>query len=132
MRTMSRGRDRMRRAVLIGLLLCASGACAFAAAGPDPGASMPSKTTVESAPAMIDGALGPIPPDPPRNEEYAHGGYTLFLLRSLLSVATLSIVVMSGFGARLQRLASRITRWSGAQIAIYAALLSCLLSLVTL
>ncbi|HYV86363.1 MAG TPA: M48 family metallopeptidase [Patescibacteria group bacterium] len=125
----------MRVIVLAGLLLIAAGA--RAAAATDPAPSDPASSTVAgapqgAAPAVIAGALGPIPPDPPLNEEYAHGGYTLFLLRSLLSVATLSIIVISGFAARLQRLAGRITRWSGAQIAVYAALLLCLLSLVTL
>src|SRR5881394_3700557 len=99
----------MRAIVLAGLLLIAAGP--RAAAATDPAPPTLAEAPQGAAPAVIAGALGPIPPDPPRNEEYSHGGYTLFLLRSLLSVATLSVVVISGFGARLQRLAGRIVGW---------------------
>jgi len=145
---MSTGRYRTHRAALVALLLLAAPAlpCGAAAIGADPGTrpgsgvdsvagaavEVSSQAPVENPPSMIDGALGPIPPDPPLNEEYAHGGYALFIVRSLFSVVLLSIVVLSGFGARLQALAGRITARPSLLIAVYVALLAILLSLLSL
>jgi STE24 endopeptidase len=141
-------RYRNHRIALVGLLLLAALAPRCGAAdigtgpGPGPGSgveSVPgsdlpaaSRAPAENPPSMIDGALGPIPPDPPLNEEYAHGGYALFIVRSLFSVVVLSIVVLSGFGARLQVLAGRFTARRSLLIAGYVALLSILLSLLSL
>ena len=127
---MPRGKSRIHLAILAGLLLAAAGARPCAAAVSDVGArTLPA---ADGAPSVIDGALGPIPPDPPRNEEYAHGGYALFLARSLFSVVVLSIIVASGFAARLQTLAARIATRPALQIAVYAACLATLLALLGL
>jgi STE24 endopeptidase len=109
------------------MLLVAACARLFAA---DVAAS--SQRSSASAPSLIAGALGPIPPDPPRNEEYAHGGYALFFARSLFSVVVLSMVVMSGFGARLQALVARITARPALLTALYVAFLAALLSFLSL
>jgi STE24 endopeptidase len=135
---MSRGRGRIHLAVLVGLLLAAAGGSSFAAAGNGAGSDAGSdagarpQPPADGAPSVIDGALGPIPPDPPRNEEYAHGGYALFLARSLFSIVTLSIIVMSGFAARLQALAGRIATRPALLNAVYVALLATLLALAGL
>ncbi len=135
---MSRGSSRIHLAILAGLLLAVAGARPCAAAGADagtvagPDASARSQPPTDGATSVIAGALGPIPPDPPRNEEYAHGGYALFLARSLFSVVVLSIIVMSGFGARLQTLAGRIATRPPLLIAVYVAILATLLALLAL
>lgn len=147
---MSPGRTRIRRAALVGLLLLAALASprtsAGAGTGPEPatgagpGIDTPpdsdvrpaSRAPAENPPSMIDGALGPIPPDPPRNEEYAHGGYAFFIVRSLFSVVILSIVVRSRFGARLQIVAGRFATRPSLLIGVYVALLATVLSLLTL
>ena len=144
---MSCWRSRIRRTVLAGLLLAAGAPPCTAAGsvtGPGFGAgseadSPPGSDVLEASPApadnppaMIDGALGPIPPDPPRNEEYAHGGYAFFIGRSLFSVVILSMIVMTGFGARLQVLAGRIAARPSLRIAVYVALLAILLSFLSL
>jgi Zn-dependent protease with chaperone function len=122
----------MRGLVLAGLMLFAAGPRSFVAATPGPAPLPQAEASPTAAPAVITGALGPIPSDPPRNEEYAHGGYALFLTRGLLSMVVLSFVVISGFGASLERLAGRVTTRAGLQLAVYAGLLASLLSLVLL
>lgn len=77
---------------------------------------------IADAPVLMPDPLGPVPPDPPRNEAYAHGGYLLFFVGTFWSIAVLLFIVRSGLGARLQSVAERVTARPGLQVGIYAVL----------
>jgi len=90
----------------------------LAAGGTDPVGS----GSGDAPPDLMPDPLGPVPPDAPENEAYAHGGYVLFLAGTLWSLAVLFIIVRSGFGARLQEMAERVTARPNLKVAIYAVL----------
>lgn len=73
-------------------------------------------------PELMPDPLGPVPPDTPEIEAYAHGGYVLFFLGTGWSLAVLLVIVRSGFGARLQEIAERVTTRPNLKVAVYAVL----------
>jgi STE24 endopeptidase len=116
----------LRTAILSVALL--AGAAPTTAGTPDrPAATESGPGGVEAAPVLVEDPLGAVPADDPRMEAYSHGGYLMFAARSLWSIGVLVLVVWSGFGSRLQRLAGRITgravRRANLEVAVYAALL---------
>jgi Zn-dependent protease with chaperone function len=95
-------------------------------AGAPPTAEAPpaadSQPAAEAPPALVENALGPPPPDDPKNEAYAHGGYLLFALNTLFSCALLWVILATGFSARMQRWAERISARPNLKVALYAVL----------
>lgn len=112
--------DRRTLCWLGALLLLA--ACSTPVVGAAAGASEPGVAT----PELMPDPLGPVPPDDARTEAYAHGGYALFFIGTLWSLAVLLVVVASGFGARLQQVSERVTPRPYLKVAVYAVLFSLL------
>ena len=77
-------------------------------------------------PDLMPDPLGPIPPDSPASESYAHGGYALFIARGAWTLLTLWLIVASGLGAWLQDVAERVTLRPNLKVALYAVLLTLL------
>ena len=76
----------------------------------------------DAPPALVDNPLGPVPPDEPRNEAYAHAGYALFLVNTLFSLALLVVILATGMSAWMQRLAERVTERPNLKVAVYVVL----------
>ena len=76
----------------------------------------------DAPPTLVDNPLGPVPPDEPRNEAYAHSGYALFVVNTLFSFALLVVILATGLSAWLQRLAERVTERPNFKVAVYVVL----------
>ena len=81
-------------------------------------------TAAAGQPVMEPHPLGPVPPDDPRMESYAHGNYALRVVDYLWTAGLLALVAFSGFSATLQRWAAVLTKRPGLQVGWYAVLLT--------
>jgi Zn-dependent protease with chaperone function len=97
-----------------------------AASGAPAGAGLVSRTSAgpaaEAPPTLVDNPLGPVPPDDPRSEAYAHGGYALYFAGKVFSLLLLWAILATGMSAWMQRLATRVGRRPGLTVAAYAVL----------
>ncbi len=80
----------------------------------------------DGAPRLVENALNGVPPDEPRMEAYSHGGYLLFLVDSVWTIAVLTLILGSGLGTRIRSAVERLARSANLQVALYAALFTLL------
>lgn len=109
-------------AIMIAVLLSGALPPSEARAAADGVPSAVEAAVSPAPPAMSENPLGPIPPDDPRMEAYSHGGYAIYAIGTVWGLVLLALIVATGFGAWLQRLAERVTRRVNLKVAVYAAL----------
>jgi len=108
--------------VFAALALLVVGAVVARAQETAPPAVAAPPAAADAPPALVDNPLGPVPPDEPRTEAYAHGGYALFLANMAFSLALLAAILASGLSAWMQRLAERVTGRQNLKGAVYVVL----------
>jgi STE24 endopeptidase len=116
------GRAWPRRIAALWLLIAVSSAAAGAALPPESDTDRAHSDPAGAPPGLMPDPLGPIPPDEPRNEAYAHGGYVLFFAGAFWSLAVLLFIVRSRLGARLQEIAGRIASGPNLRVAVFGIL----------
>lgn len=99
-------------------------------------AQSPAPTVSPNAPAFdvkaaVDAYLATVPPDKKaRSDAYFEGGYWLLLWDFLLTAFIMSLLLYSGWSARLRGWAARVPTWRGVQDLIYFILFLLIVSVL--